>query len=79
MTETIQPYSWKTSVNVPDNVSRIQKPETEDDTNPMLALSKNLNTLYESINMLNHLVKRYVSESKKFEQILYEIDKKGTV
>jgi len=73
MTETIQPRSWKTTVYVTDKDSHIQKPETEDNKNSLLTFTHNLNILYENVNALNYLVERYVSESKKLEQILNTI------
>jgi hypothetical protein len=70
MTETIQPRSWKTTVYATDKDSHIQKPETEDNKNILLTFSHNLSILYENINAFNYLIERYVSESKKLEQIL---------
>jgi len=73
MTETIQPCSWKTVVNVTNKDLRTQKPETEGNMSPLLTLSNNLNNLYENINMLNYMIKRYVSQTKKLEQIFNTI------
>jgi len=71
MTKTIQPRSWKTEIYVTDNDLLIKKPGTEDTASLLLTLSNNLNNLYENINRLNYLIKRYVSQNKKMEQILY--------
>jgi hypothetical protein len=70
MTETIQPHSWETVVYATDKDLHIQKPETKDNRDPLLTLSNNLNELYENINMLNYMLKDYVSQTKKLEQIL---------
>jgi len=71
MTKTIQPRSWKITVHVTDINLHIQKPETKDNTNFLLKLSNELNNLYENINRLNYWIKRYVSQNKIIEQILY--------
>jgi hypothetical protein len=70
MTETIQPRSWETVVHVTNNDLHIQKPETKDTMDPLLTLSNNLNNLYENINKLNYMLKNYVNQTKKLEQIL---------
>ena len=72
MTETIQPHSCKTSVNVTDKDLHLQKPETKDNMSPLLTLSQNLNDLYKNMSWLNYLVKEYVSQTKKLEEILYQ-------
>jgi len=66
MTKTIQPCSWETVVCT----------ETKDNTRSLFALSNNLNELYENMNKLNYMLKDYVSQTKKLEQILHTIGTK---
>jgi len=75
MTETVQPRSWETVVQA-DNDLHIQKPETKDDMSSLLTLSNNLNTLYESLNRLDCMLKNYVNQTKKLEQVFYVINEK---
>jgi hypothetical protein len=77
MTKTIQPRSWKIAIYETDNDLHIQKPETEDNMRLLLTLSNNLNNLYENIERLNYLIKRYVDQNKKIEQILFTKGKGG--
>jgi len=69
MTETIQPRSWETVIHITDNNSHIQKPEKENSMSSLLTLSNNLNNLHENINRLNYMIKNYVSQTKRLEQI----------
>jgi len=65
MTKTIQPCSWEAVVYTADKESR-----------SLLALSNNLNELYENMNKLNFMLKDYVSQTKKLEQIFHTIETK---
>jgi len=74
MTETIQPRSWETVVHITDKDLHMQKPEKEDNLSSLLTLSNNLNSLYESVNRLNYMLKYYVNQTKKLEQVFYVIN-----
>jgi len=76
MTETIQPSTWKTVIYVADKDLHIQKPGTQDNMSSLLTLSNNLNSLYESINKLNYMLKNYVNQTKRLEQVFYVIKEK---
>ena len=58
MTQTIQPRSWKTTINVKDRDLPIQKSEAEDNERLLLSLFDSLNNLYENLVRINYVIQQ---------------------
>jgi len=65
MTKTIQPHS-PIILNEPNKNLIIQKPETENYENLLLSLFNNMSDLYESLNKLNHVIEKKITELNSY-------------